>query len=81
MENEIEISVWNMEDAKMEWKISRTKWKTIFHSNSILDFRHGIYKKNADSDIHSIYKSVLLKCSACNHLLQNNSNSTQCKEF
>ena len=29
----------------MEWKISRMKWKTIFHTNSILDFVHCIYRK------------------------------------
>ena len=33
-----EILAWNMEDAKMEWK-------TIFHTNSILDFAHGICRK------------------------------------
>ena len=26
----MEILVWNMEDTRMEWKISRTEWKTIF---------------------------------------------------
>ena len=35
--NGTEISVWNMEDATMEWK-------AIFHT-SILDFVHCIYKK------------------------------------
>ena len=29
--NGTEISVWNVEDARMERKISRMKWKTIFH--------------------------------------------------
>ena len=44
MENGMEIAVWNMEDARMEWK-------TIFHTNSILDFAHGIYRKiYTDSD-------------------------------
>ena len=41
--NGTEISVWDMEDARMEWKILRMEWKTIFHTNSILDFAHGIY--------------------------------------
>ena len=31
--NGTEISVWNMEDARMEWKISRMEWKTIFHTS------------------------------------------------
>ena len=30
--NGTEISVWNMEDARSEWKISRMEWKTIFHT-------------------------------------------------
>ena len=25
--------LWNMEDARMEWKISRMEWKTIFHTS------------------------------------------------
>ena len=29
----------------MEWKISRMEWKTIFHTNSILDFVHCLYRK------------------------------------
>ena len=29
----MEISVWNMEDAGMEWKISRMERKTIFHTS------------------------------------------------
>ena len=33
-----EILVWNMEDARMEWK-------TIFYTNFILDFAHGICRK------------------------------------
>ena len=45
MENGMEISVWNMEDARMEWKISRMEWKTIFHTNSILEFVHCIHRK------------------------------------
>ena len=41
----------NIEDARMEWKISRMKWKTIFHTSFILDFAHGIYRKiNTGSD-------------------------------
>ena len=39
-----EILVRNMEDARMEYKISRMKWKTIFHTNFILDFVHSIYR-------------------------------------
>ena len=35
--NGMKLSVWNIEDAAMEWK-------TIFHT-SILDFMHCIYKK------------------------------------
>ena len=31
--NGTEISVWNMEDARMEWKISRMEWKTIFRTS------------------------------------------------
>ena len=35
----------------MKWKISRMEWKTIFHTNPILDFAHGIYRKMyIDSD-------------------------------
>ena len=30
--NGTEISVWNMEHARMEWKISRVEWKTIFYT-------------------------------------------------
>ena len=29
----------------MEWKISRMEWKTIFHTNSKLDFVHCIHRK------------------------------------
>ena len=50
--NGTEISVWNMEDARMEWnrKISRMEWK-IFSQISILDFALVIYRKTyADSD-------------------------------
>ena len=42
--NGTEILVRNMEDARMEYKISRMKWKTIFHTNFILDFVHSIYR-------------------------------------
>ena len=41
---------WNgnfgMEDARMEWKISRMVWNTIFHTSipSILDFVHFLQK-------------------------------------
>ena len=31
--NGTEISIWNMEDARMEWKISKMEWKTIFHTS------------------------------------------------
>ena len=31
--NGTDISVWNMEDARMEWKISRMEWKTTFHTS------------------------------------------------
>ena len=40
----------------MERKISRMQWKTIFHSNSILDFVHCIYRK-----IHTISKILSQK--------------------
>ena len=26
------ILAWNMEDARMEWNISRMEWRTIFHT-------------------------------------------------
>ena len=42
MENGMEILVWNMEDARMEWKISRMDWKTIFHTR----FRALYLQKN-----------------------------------
>ena len=42
----MEISVWNMEDARMEWKISRMEDNLpYFHTNSILDFVHCITEK------------------------------------
>ena len=31
--NGMEIAVWKMEDARMEWKISKMEWKTIFHTS------------------------------------------------
>ena len=31
--NGMEILVWNMEDAVMEWKVSRMEWKAIFHTS------------------------------------------------
>ena len=34
--------LWNMEDARMEWKISRMEWKTIFHTR----FRLRYSEKN-----------------------------------
>ena len=40
----MEILVQNMEDAKMEWKISRMEWKIIFHTSK-LDFVQCIYRK------------------------------------
>ena len=36
--NGTEISVWNMEDARIEWKISRMEWKTIFHTSIPIPF-------------------------------------------
>ena len=33
-----------MEDARIEWKISRMEWKTIFHT-STLDFVHLFTEK------------------------------------
>ena len=41
--NEAEILVWNMEDARIEWKISRMEWKNFFYISIpilILDFVH-----------------------------------------
>ena len=36
---------------RMEWKILRMEWKAIFHTNSMLDFAHSIYRKiSTDSD-------------------------------
>ena len=49
--NGMEFSVWNMEDARMEWNGRFQEWngrqyKTIyFHTNSILDFVHFICRK------------------------------------
>ena len=45
-----EISVWNVEDARMEWNgmedINGMEDNLpYFHTNSILDFAHGIYRK------------------------------------
>ena len=63
MENGMEILVWNVEDARMEWKFWYGIWKMpewnkmedfkngmednlpYFHTNSILDFVHCIYRK------------------------------------
>ena len=40
-----------MEDAIKEWKILRMEWKTIFHTNSVLHFVRGIFRKlYTDSD-------------------------------
>ena len=54
MENGMEIPVWNMEDARMEWNILRMEWKAIFHTNSILIpylILHAVFQKiNAHSD-------------------------------
>ena len=30
--NGTEITVWDVEDARIEWNISRMEWKTIFHT-------------------------------------------------
>ena len=49
--NGTEISVWNMEDARMEWNGRFQEWNgrqfsiLYFHTNSILDFMHCIYRK------------------------------------
>ena len=42
--NGTEISVWSMEDARMEWKISRMEWKNFFYTFK-LDFVYSIYRK------------------------------------
>ena len=46
--NGTEISVWNMEDARMEWngdfKNGMEDNLPYFHTNSILNFVHCIYK-------------------------------------
>ena len=36
--NGTEISVWNTENAGMEWKISRMEWKTIFYISIPITF-------------------------------------------
>ena len=49
----MEISLWNIEDARMEWNERFQEWNGRQSSilNSILDFAHGIYRKiYADSD-------------------------------
>ena len=38
--NGTKISVWNMEDARMEWNISRMEWKTIFHTSIPIPYYH-----------------------------------------
>ena len=47
--NGTEISVWNMEDARMEqngrFQEQNDDNLPYFHTNSILDFAHGIYRK------------------------------------
>ena len=47
--NGTEISVWNIEDARMEWNGRFQEWNgdnlPYFHTNSILDFVHCIYRK------------------------------------
>ena len=49
--NGTEISVWNMEDARMEWngiedfKNGVEDNLPYFHTNSILNFVHCIYRK------------------------------------
>ena len=48
----------------MEWKISRMEWKTIFHTNSILDFANGIYKKY----IRMVITKYIRKRLEANHL-------------
>ena len=49
--NGTDISVWNMEDARMEWngmEDFKNKMEgnlSFFHTNFILDFVHCIYRK------------------------------------
>ena len=49
MENGMEISVWSMEDARMEWKGNfKNEMEDnlpYFHTNFILDFVHCILRK------------------------------------
>ena len=63
--NGTKILVWNTEDARMEWKISKMEWKTIFHTNSLLNFDRGYLQKKYiwiwDSDKSEIIFSQ--KCS------------------
>ena len=42
----------------MDWKISRMEWKTIFHTNSLLGFAQGIYRK-----IKSLFPKRLISTS------------------
>ena len=59
--NGTEISVWNLEDARMEWNGRFQEWNgrqssilsyqfgiPYFRTNSILDFVHCIYRKIHD---------------------------------
>ena len=45
--NGMEISVWNMEDARMEWNGKFQEWngRQYFLTNSIQDFMHCIHRK------------------------------------
>ena len=71
MENGIEIPVWNVEDARMEWNGRFKVWNGMehfkngmednlpyFHTNSILDFALGIHRKvYATSDKKCFHQS------------------------
>ena len=45
----------------IEWNISQMEWKTIFHSNSVLDFAHDFTEKYdyADNDIKKCFHQIV----------------------
>ena len=49
--NGTEISVWNMEDARMEWNGRQSSILPYQFHTILIDFAHGIYRKiYKDSD-------------------------------
>ena len=57
---------YGMEDARMEWK---TIFHTILHTNSKLDFAHGIYRK-IYLHIRIVITKNKQKCLAANNYQQ-----------